>query len=251
MKRIIALLLALAVLCLPLGARRWTPIIVAAGGGTNNVTAASASGNNVNNSSNIITINTVPTVTAGDSVLIGVVGINVSGGLSFTAAGVTQTAGTATIGTVSMDQHDDGPSAATLADAIFRVPITGSGSITLQVAGSATAYLIAGAITVHNLNATPFDTGGSATGTSAVQSTGTITTSALGIIVFTGTELAGVDFTRTGSDTPFVFNIDTGSTDFTGCVQFRITSSNSNTLTDTTGAISNAWQVAWAAYKTN
>ncbi len=252
MKRFLVLVLALSVLCLPMEARRrWIPKAASGGGGTNNVTVLDTDGNNANNVGNIITLNGLASVTAGDSIVIGVMGINVSGGLTFSAAGVTQTAGTATIGTVSMDHHDDAAVAATIADAIFRVPITGSGSITIQVAASATAYLIVGAVEAHNLNATPFDTGNVATGTGAVQSTGTITTSALGLIIFTGTELAGVDFVRTGSDTPFVFNIQTGSSDFTGCVQYRITSSNSNTMTDTTGAVSNPWQVSYGAYKTN
>lgn len=232
-------------------------VVSGGGGGTNNVAVIQVTGNNGNNTSNIIAINSINPVVAGNTLLIGVVGVNASGTLIYSAAGVTQTSGTATIGTVSMDKTDPGASSG-LSDAIFRVPITGSGSIVIQIATTAavsgTAYLIAGVAEVQNLNASPLDTVNSSaiTGNSNIGSTGPITTSALGIIVMTATEAAGTNFARTTPITNnFIFKIDTAGTDFTGCVLYCITTSTSNTLTEQTGAISSPWQVAYAAYKTN
>lgn len=220
------------------------------GAGPNNITVISTTGNNMNNTGASCDIAGLSSVSAGNSVLIAAIGVNTTGALSFSAAGVTQIAGTATIGTPVMVRHTDGTTALDMTSAHFIVPITGSGSIGLRVAASATCYMIVGALEAHNLNASPLDGNNIATGTGTTHSTGAITTTNWGLIMYGSQEQVGADFTRTYSDT-LIFKVDTASTDFTGCIQYKLTSSNSNTLTDTTGAQSGPWQATWAAYKTN
>lgn len=220
------------------------------GGGPNNVTVISASGNNMNNTGASCDIAGLSSVTSGNSILIAAVGVNLSGALTFSAAGVTQVSGTATIGTPVMVRHTDGVSALDMTSAHFRVPVTGSGSIDLRITASATCYMIVGALEAHNLAASPDDGNNIATGSSTSHSTGAITTTNWGIIMYASQEQVSADFTRTISDTS-IFHVDTASTDFTACIQYKITSSNTNTLTDSTGAQSGPWQVTYAAYKTN
>lgn len=216
----------------------------------NNVAIVSQNGNNMNNSSNACVIAGLSTLTAGNSILVSAIAVNVSGALSFSAAGVTQIAGTATLGTPVMVRHTDGVSGGDITSAHFRIPITGSGTIDLQIAASATCYMIVGAAEVSGLHATPDDGNNIVTGTGTSHTTNSITTTAQGIIMYAASEQVANDFTRTWSNTS-IFHVDTASTDFTAIVQFKITTTTSNTLTDATGTESGPWQVTWAAYKTS
>lgn len=232
--------------------RRWIPKIAASGGGggPNNVAVVSASGNNMNNTTNVCVISGLSTLTAGNSILVCAVAVSLLGALSFSAAGVTQSSGTATLGTPVMVRHTDGVSIGDITSAHFRIPVTGSGTIGLSIAASGTCYMIVGAVEASGLAASPDDGNDIVTGTGTSHTTNAITTTNWGIIMYVASEQVLLNFTRTWSDTS-IFHVDAAATDFTAIVQYKITGSNTNTLTDVSGTESGPWQVTWAAYKTS
>lgn len=64
----------------------------------------------------------------------------------FVAGDVTKSAGTATVGTVTMDAsaHFEYSAGNYISVAVFSVPVTGTGSLTLQLAGGTNEYLLIG-----------------------------------------------------------------------------------------------------------
>jgi hypothetical protein len=193
-------------------------------------------------------------VAAGNVVLVGVNVYTAGGtGTTFAAANLTKSAGTATIGIISLDASINATTTL-VGCAVFRVPITGTGSLTLTftVNTGANCRMIMGCAEYTGENATPLDAGGSGSGsgTGTTHTTGSISAVAQGVIFYCAAELASTNFTRTLSDT-VVFKVDTGGSTFTGVIQYKIDNSSPNTLTDTTGADSSAWRCAYATYKTS
>jgi hypothetical protein len=193
-------------------------------------------------------------VTSGNNVIIGInLFHNAGGTFNFITSDLTKSAGTATIGTIALDASL-AAGASTIGTAIYRVPVTGTGSLTLlyTMTGQASNHsLQMGCAEFSGLNATPLDGAGSGSnsGTGTNHTTGSLTSTVPGMIYYAATELSDANFTRTISDTT-VKNDQSGATLFTGLVQFKLISTTPNTLTDVTGADSVAWKVAYATYKT-
>lgn len=220
----------------------------AAGGPTNNVTVIQSSFQNANAASMIIP--NITTVTNGNTVVVCVVGL---GANSFSSGSLTKSNGTATIGTITQRVHHDAVSSSDNATSIWDIPITGTGGLELTITPTSSNFMIGAATEVHNLNATPFDNANINAGTSAGATSGTISTSAVGIIFYvSGESNTSTDFARIFSGTANVFSVDTGSSSYTGIIQYLITSGNTNTMTDSGWPGSTIqWNVAFSAYKTN
>ena len=189
-------------------------------------------------------------VTSGNTVLCGV-GIY-GNGHTFSAAGLTKTAGSSTIGTITLDQSANGGTA-DVGVAIYRIPITGGGTLTLSFDGEGDIdidFVIIGCAEFSGVHATPLSTTSTTTGTGTSHSTGSVATTDVGVMMYVATEIIGSDMTRTYSD-QLIHKTDTASSTFTGIIQYKIINSSPNTLTDTTGSQSGLWKVAYALYKTN
>lgn len=214
----------------------------------NNVTVIQSSFQNANGAA--IIIPQLSSVTNGNDIVICAVGL---GSNSFSSTAAAKSSGTATIGTITQRVHHDAASSADNATSIWDVHITGSGSLEITVTPASSNFLIATMTEVHNLNASPFDNANINAGTSAGATSGSISTSALGIIFYvSGESNTATDFTRLFSGTANVFSVDTGSSSYTGIIQYLITSGNTNTMTDSGWPGSTIqWNVAFSAYKTN
>ncbi len=238
---------------------------VAGGGGSNNVSVAHYGGVKADNSASVSSGsisngNWNGNVTSGNIVVIMVEQAN--DGWNPLVTDLVQTAGTATIGTVVLDQHVNN-SGTFVGLAIWRIPVTGTGSLTLNVAnvngvagstannganGRAGNFFILSALELANINATPVDTSNTATGSGTTRSSGSITTTAPGIIVYCSCGDESSDYTPGPSDTD-IYSVGTGSSTMIGCNQYKLHTGSPNTLTDTTGAVSGNWVVAYVAYK--
>lgn len=188
-------------------------------------------------------------VTSGNVVMVGV-NYFCSSAYTFNLADITKS-GTATIGTVVLDAAFS-PGNTRSGSAIFRVPITGTGSLTIIFTrnGASSGFIQIGCAEFSGMNASPLDAASTNNGTGTDHTTGSLTTSVPGMIFYSASEVASSNFVRTISDTT-VRNDQSGSNDFTGLIQFKRISTSPNTLTDTTGADSSAWQVAYGKYKTS
>ena len=189
------------------------------------------------------------TVTSGNTVLLAIASYLSGVGHNYAAGDVTKTAGSATIGTVVLDQATN-----QMADisgvAIFRVPITGSGTLTLTYNNTtAGGFIFAMGSEWVGFNASPVGTKATSTGTGTSHTSGSISTTSAGIIFYVASEVSGGDFTRTYSDT-LLYKVDAGASTYTAINQYKTISSSPNTLTDTTGSDSSAWRVVYVQYIT-
>ena len=157
----------------------------------------------------------------------------------------TKVSGTSAIGAFTRDATYSGHSGSNnyFRVDVYRAPVTGSGTLTLGFSGTF-AYSLAAINEYSGMAASPVD--GSPvtnTGTSATESSGNVTTSTAGGMVFmSSTELSTTNFTYTQSNTN-VYNNGQGATGFTGQAQHKLTpSAGTNTLTAGTG---NNWY--WVA----
>lgn len=198
------------------------------------------------------------TVTSGNFIFCGVNDLSAP---AYVAGFLTKTAGTSTIGTVVLDQ-----SRATNASiALYRIPVTGTGTITLTYnPANGANYRNIGCAEFTGINATPLSTNsGLAGGSSALHSSGSITTTDVGVMIYVASEVPNADFTRTLSD-QLIFKVDTGASTSTIVVQYKIINSSPNTLQDCTGATptlpggacntggdSELWDIVYALYKSS
>lgn len=97
------------------------------------VTAQSAS-----NISKAFTVN----VTAGNLIVVGCVRFDAGSNTAFVAGDCTKSAGTATIGTIALDRQANVGTSSAVQAGVWSVPVTGSGSLTIQVAGNAASYFV-------------------------------------------------------------------------------------------------------------
>lgn len=196
------------------------------------------------------------TVTSGNFIFCGVNDLSAP---AYVAGFLTKTAGTSTIGTVVLDQ-----SRATNASiALYRIPVTGTGTITLTYnPANGANYRNMGCAEFTGINATPLSTNsGLAGGSTALHTTGPITTTDVGVMIYVSSETPNADFTRTWSDT-IIYHIDTGASTSTIIVQYKLINGTPNTLQDCTGATptlpggacnvggdSEVWDIIYALYK--
>lgn len=229
-----------------------------AGGAPNNVALVGTNfgGNSTNNGINVAL--TLPASVAVNNTVL--CGVGVFGAThTFVAGGLTKTAGTATIGTIALDQGFNA-TAEFLGVALYSMRVSGAGTLTLtfQPTGASGWYLKLGCAEFSGVTTTPLSTAhGTATATGTDHSTGTVSSSDVGVLMYVASELSGTNFTRTLSDT-LIYKIDTGATTFTGLVQFKLfpsstaamcTGTLAGTMCDKTGTDSSQWKVAYALYK--
>lgn len=190
-------------------------------------------------------------VTNGNVIFVGVGAVSSDGhALTFATGQLTKTAGTATIGTVSLDQQQN-PTTTIVGCALYRVPVTGSGTLTLTWnSGGNPYFLIIEELECANVNTGSLGPGGVASGNSTTASTGSITTTVPGIIVYVSNEQSTVLWTRTFSDT-LVYKDDDGAAVMTGIMQYKLQSSSPNTLTSSLEPGGVQWYVAYQQYKSN
>jgi hypothetical protein len=195
-------------------------------------------------------------VTSGNTVFCGVSDLSFP---VFAAGFLTKTAGTSTIGTVAMDQS----SGTNAGVAIYRVPITGTGTVTLTYnPANGANYRLMGCAEFSGVNATPLSTHSAVTGgPGTLHTTGSITTTDIGVMIYMAAETPNNDFTRSWSD-QIIYHIDTGGSTNTGILQYKIINASPNTMQDCTGATptlpggacntggdSESWDIVYALYK--
>jgi len=147
--------------------------------------AGQNSGNRASSTS--VTVAMPGNVTSGNVVI--VVSVSYRNGAAPGNHAVTKTAGTGTIGTVINDRrYSFNSGAAYIVLEINRVPITGSGSLTLQVASASADSVAMGLNEYSGLN-TLDGASVTNTGSGTTESTGNITGHAGGLMVGGATEL--------------------------------------------------------------
>lgn len=200
-----------------------------------------------NNSSTVV-VSTPGNVTSGNDVL---VGVTMFQGATPTAGMLTKTAGSATVNAAILDnsQHD---SINTLDTAIYRVHVTGSGSLTLTFNSGATPYTVVGGAEFSGLNSSPVSSALNATSSGVAGTTHGFTndTSCVnGLYFYVAEEFPNANFTRTWSDT-VIDHIDTGSGTGTGIIQYKIFSGSPQTVWDKSGTDSEQWIAIAVRYNT-
>lgn len=198
------------------------------------------------------------TVTSGNTILCGTF---VFGGPTYSAGMMTKTSGTSSVGTIALDQVSGIGSASP--DAIYRIPVTGTGTITLTFNPSGSFYMGMGCAEFTGVAASPLSTTNTVQGATpgTLHSTGSITTTDIGVMFYVASENPNNDFTRTWSDV-IVSHVDTGGSTSTGIIQYKIINASPNTLQDCTGATptlpggacntggdAETWDIVYALYK--
>ncbi len=160
------------------------------------------------------------------------------------AADLSETAGTATIGAISRDNYTGG-GAGTVGLAIFSIPITGSGSLTIQF-NPGVNYAAFAIAEFSGVASSPVGATDTNSGTGTAQTTHSISNTAGSLIVYVASELSTQNLLRAYSDTLLAGSNDggSGSGSFTFGAQFKITSGTPNTLTTTWGESVNWWTCA-------
>jgi len=159
--------------------------------------------------------------------------------VAITAGQLTKVAGTATIGTIALDdEQTDGTATAV---AIFSIPVTGTGSCTLRFTGSAGGYYWGNTSEWEGLQSTK-ETSNSATGSSATADSGNVTSAAGAVFVgVAGTNQTNADtYTADGAYT--VLNEEEGgATHQTGQSAYKtVGTGNTDSFTSTLGG-SHVW----------
>ena len=153
----------------------------------------------------------------------------------------TKVSGTAAIGAFARDAAFSGHSGSNnyFRVDVYRAPVTGSGTLTLGFSGTF-AYSLAAINEYSGMAPSPVDgTPVTNSGTGATESSGNVTTSDPGGMVFmSSTELSTTNFTYTQSDTN-VYNNSQGASGFTGQVQQKLVSTAG--ISNLTAATGNSW----------
>ena len=153
----------------------------------------------------------------------------------------TKVSGTAAIGAFTRDATYSGHSGSNnyFRVDVYRAPVTGSGTLTLGFSGTF-AYSLAAINEYSGMAPSPVDgTPVTNSGTGATESSGNVTTSDPGGMVFmSSTELSTTNFTYTQSDTN-VYNNSQGASGFTGQVQQKLVSTAG--ISNLTAATGNSW----------
>jgi len=187
-------------------------------------------------------------VTSGNVVFCGV---SQGSEVTYTAGMLTKTAGTSTVGTIALDKtyaKTGGPTVG-----IYRIPVTGTGTLTLTFNPDSGNYLVMGCVEFSGINASPVSTtNGTATGTgsggSAIETTGSVSSTDLGVMIYCACEASTDDYTRTAISDVEVFKSNSASAHQTGLVMYKVINSSPNTLTNTWPE-NVVWSLCYQLYK--
>lgn len=197
-------------------------------------------------------------VTAGNLLLVAGMKFN-DGSDAFVAGDLTKTAGTATIGTIAMDvsvNFDVDGGLHFIASAVWSIPVTGTGSCTLQVGGApANSYLLIGSDEYTSGNGQiVLEPGVTSTGSAltGAPATGDITSAGSAQSVFFGAVAldASIGITIT-PDAAFtqVYEDEAGLTDMCGSVIRQIVNTAVTDAASWTAPTLNQWAAVVASYK--
>jgi len=180
-------------------------------------------------------------VAAGDSVILGV------GEWQQTpvVANISKQAGTATIGTIVRDHYRAGASNVT-GLAIFRVPITGPGSLTMRYAPVGTNSATMSLCELAGTDSSPLGPTDSNNGAGSTITTNSIATTVNGAIIAVSGNNTGLTYTATPSNT-VIYQLDNGNY----CAfdaQLKIITGSPNTLSWSL-SISPTWWAIAVEYK--
>ena len=194
-------------------------------------------------------------VTAGNLLVLGVVKWNDSGADAFVVGDISQSAGTATLGTFTLDVQLDYNyiSAFHIIVGLFSVPVTGSGSCTIQVAGGvAGSYWILGTQEYSGADVSGTRVAGTSTGQAATgaPTTGTVASGGAGAFAgVVGTNTLGATTHTPGADYTQIIEEEDGATHMTGAYEDRLVSGDTTDAADWTAPTLNASACVVAFYK--
>lgn len=201
-------------------------------------------GTDIGDSVNDLSVAFGSNVTAGN--LIVVTATKFEGGNTFTSAFVTLSAGTATVGTVTMDcNHVSG----SLQVAVWSMPVTGTGSATInldQPSGSSSKILGIAEFSGTDVSGTRVNDCEVGAGTSTTPATASATGPALWVGAL-ATDTSGAVTHTVGSGYSEIHEEEAGNLQMTGSHEYQI-STGSDTADWTLGT-SSAWAATVAVYK--
>lgn len=190
-------------------------------------------------------------VTAGNRLIVIVSRFTVATTDPFVAGDLTKTAGTATIGTVALDAEDTNSTDASnqVNVGIFSVAVTGTGSLTLGVAGNTGNYWWINVTEWSGLADAAAEDSAVATGTSTAASSGDATTAGAGLFIAAVASNAPEAVTLT-KDAAFtdLHEEEDGSAHAVGASAYRIVASGTTDAGTFTLGASHEWAAAIAAY---
>jgi hypothetical protein len=193
------------------------------------------------------TFNAAHQVAAGNTVLVGIaMFVGGGGGHVFTQLDLTQSGGTAAIGPIALDAAINF-AANDFGLAIFRVPITAPGTLTLTFGPP--GFVEMGCAEFSGLAAVPFEASFSNNGNSIAESSGSMATSTCGLMFYAASEASNEDWVRQFSD-QLIYSLSTGATTSTSIFQFKLINSSPTVMTSSAGA-AEPWKVLCAKYKTS
>jgi hypothetical protein len=138
---------------------------------------------NVINSSGAVTRAFQSPVTSGNRIIV-TGAMYTSSAVDFVAGNCTKSAGTATIGTVTLDKYYNHATSGYIGVGIWSAPVTGSGTLTMQVNNASSQGTIIGLSEFIGLASGVDGTGSTAGGTSSgTEVSGTFNTSAAGVVI--------------------------------------------------------------------
>jgi hypothetical protein len=168
---------------------------------------------------------------------------------------LTKTAGTATLGTITLDetQNSNYSGTACEATAVFSVPVTGSGSCTMTLAGAtAGAYLFVAVDEFSGVDTTGTRVDGinAGSGNTTAPDTGTVTSTAGALLAAAMANDAGVNEAIT-EDAAFTLEAESedGATHAVGSAIFRIVTSSTGDSGSWGLAATRHWSASLAVYK--
>lgn len=194
-------------------------------------------------------------ITSGNLISVSVVKVNDSGSDPFVVGDISQTAGTATLGTWTLDVE-------TVFDTgglwrhvgVFSAPVTGTGSCTITVSGGAGNYWIIGEAEYAGADTSATRVADTATGTGTGTSAASGNADSTGGAVFVGIVsthvFANVTHTEDGAFTVIFEKNDAGTaSSASGAAIDQIVSGATTDSADWSLSTSVAWVAALAVYK--
>lgn len=213
-------------------------------------------GNRVNATTVALAFPTGETVTSGNSVLVGcATWWGAGGGETHAAGDLTKTAGTATVGSAVKDVEvtpiDCDGGGAMCNSTIFRIPITGTGTLTLTVLNNGAESLTCVAQEYSGFDATtPLQGSNTGSNTSGAPTTGTVAGTGEGLFFGAlGIGTAAAITVTQGADFDSLYEMESGVTFMAGGHEERIVTSDTTDAADWTSPTTERWTAAVGFYQ--
>lgn len=209
------------------------------------------------NNNTVISLAFASDVTAGNLIVIGCGRYANGADTAFVAGDCTKSAGTATLGTITLDKQINVATTNPVQAGVWSVPVTGTGSLTMQVAGPTGSFFILaiGEYSGVDTSATRVDgsNGSSATTATSPAVTGAVSSTADALFFATlAADSANANLNPVvGNSFTEIFQSVDGTAHMTGEISRRVVASSTNTEGSWTITITNlnGWATALAVYK--